>query len=90
MALATVLDQRIHLLSDDEERVTDIAGRSQAGLEHRPGGARESGFLSERGYPSDTVAARFTDAKVTVAEMVTADGGRKALTPAHPHGCLYR
>ncbi|CAM5348023.1 hypothetical protein [Streptomyces aurantiogriseus] len=41
MALTTVFVQRVYLLGDLDQRVTDAAERSQGGLQRRTGGATE-------------------------------------------------
>ncbi|MFH8802271.1 sensor histidine kinase [Streptomyces sp. NPDC017936] len=82
MALATVLVQRAHLLDDLDQRVRDAVERSQGGVRHRTGGATDLSFLSERGHPAGTVAARLADGRVTAAEVVAADGHRTPLTAA--------
>ncbi|MEU6549278.1 ATP-binding protein [Streptomyces sp. NPDC046915] len=81
MALTTVLVQRVYLLGDLDQRVTDAAERSQGGLQHRAGGARDLGFLNERGQPVGTLAARFaSDGRILAAEVVTQDGLQRVLT----------
>ncbi|MFI5960757.1 sensor histidine kinase [Streptomyces asoensis] len=80
MALTTVLVQRVYLLGDLDQRVTDAAERSQGGLQRRTGGATDLGFLNERGQPAGTLAARFADGEIIAAEVVTADGRQQVLT----------
>ncbi|MFF4394035.1 DUF3500 domain-containing protein [Streptomyces sp. NPDC001480] len=81
MALTTVVVQRVYLLGDLDQRVTDAAERGQGGLQHRRGGARDLGFLNERGQPVGTLAARFAaDGRILAAEAVTRDGRRRVLT----------
>ncbi|MEU5274829.1 HAMP domain-containing sensor histidine kinase [Streptomyces asoensis] len=82
MALSTVLVQRVYLLGDLDQRVTDAAERSQGGLQHRAGGATDLGFLNERGHPSGTLAARFADGKIIAAELVTENGRHRVLAGA--------
>ncbi|MFF4585494.1 sensor histidine kinase [Streptomyces sp. NPDC001388] len=82
MALTMVFVQRVYLLEDLDQRVTDAADRSQGGLQRRTGGATDLGFLNERGQPTGTLAARFADGKVIAAEVVTGDGRQRALTAA--------
>ncbi|MEU6194789.1 ATP-binding protein [Streptomyces sp. NPDC047061] len=83
MALTTVVVQRVYLLGDLDQRVTDAAARSQGGLQRRPGGATDLGFLNERGQPVGTLAARFDDnGGVLAAEVVTGDGRQRVLTAA--------
>ncbi|MER5427605.1 ATP-binding protein [Streptomyces sp. NPDC002588] len=80
MALTTVFVQRVYLLGDLDQRVTDAAERSQGGLQRRAGGATDLGFLNERGQPTGTLAARFAAGKVVAAEVVTEDGHQQVLT----------
>ncbi|NNN29845.1 HAMP domain-containing protein [Streptomyces sp. S3(2020)] len=82
MALTTVFVQRVYLLGDLDQRVTDAAERSQGGLQRRTGGATDLGFLNERGQPTGTLAARFSDGQVIAAEVVTPDGRQQVLTAA--------
>ncbi|MGW6920376.1 sensor histidine kinase [Streptomyces sp. NPDC054950] len=82
MALSTVLVQRVYLLGDLDQRVTDAAERSQGGLQRRTGGATDLGFLNERGQPAGTLAARFADGEIIAAEVVTEDGRQRVLTAA--------
>ncbi|MFJ8108196.1 sensor histidine kinase [Streptomyces sp. NPDC096132] len=82
MALTTVFVQRVYLLGDLDQRVTDAAERSQGGLQRRTGGATDLGFLNERGQPTGTLAARFADGEIIAAEVVTADGHQQTLTAA--------
>ncbi|WP_327319730.1 hypothetical protein [Streptomyces sp. NBC_01235] len=82
MALTTVFVQRVYLLGDLDQRVTDAAERSQGGLQRRTGGATDLGFLNERGQPAGTLAARFADGQVIAAEVVTEDGHQRVLTTA--------
>lgn len=82
MALTTVFVQRVYLLGDLDQRVTDAAERSQGGLQRRTGGATDLGFLNERGQPTGTLAARFSDGRVIAAEVVTPDGRQQVLTAA--------
>ncbi|MFH0172692.1 sensor histidine kinase [Streptomyces cacaoi] len=82
MALSTVLVQRVYLLGDLDQRVTDAAERSQGGLQRRTGGATDLGFLNERGQPAGTLAARFADGEIIAAEVVTEDGRKRVLTDA--------
>ena len=91
MALTTVFVQRVYLLGDLDQRVTDAAARGQGGLQRRTGGATDLGFLNERGQPVGTIAARFSDSgsgsgsgsgKVLAAEVVTEDGHQQVLTAA--------
>ncbi|MFJ9021916.1 sensor histidine kinase [Streptomyces sp. NPDC102259] len=82
MALSTVLVQRVYLLGDLDQRVTDAAERSQGGLQRRTGGATDLGFLNERGQPAGTLAARFADGEIIAAEVVTEDGRQRVLTGA--------
>ncbi|MGI5453546.1 sensor histidine kinase [Streptomyces sp. CA-249302] len=80
MAFTTVLVQQVYLYEDLDQRVTDAAERSQGGLEHRPGGPTDLGFLNERGQPTGTVAARFADGRIVAAEVVTEGGHQQSLT----------
>ncbi|MFJ9543489.1 sensor histidine kinase [Streptomyces sp. NPDC101225] len=83
MALATVVVQRVCLLGDLDQRVTDAAERGQGGLQHRTGDATDLGFLNERGQPVGTLAARFDDqGRVLAAEVVTGDGRQQVLSAA--------
>ncbi|MFG2794881.1 sensor histidine kinase [Streptomyces sp. NPDC048419] len=83
MALTTVVVQRVYLLGDLDQRVTDAAERSQGGLQHRTGDATNLGFLNERGQPVGTLAARFDDrGRVLAAEVVTGDGRQQVLSAA--------
>ncbi|MEZ3179223.1 HAMP domain-containing histidine kinase [Streptomyces pimonensis] len=82
MALTTVLVQRAHLLDDLDQRVRDAVERTQGGVRSRAGSATDLSFLSERGQPAGTVAARLADGRVTAAEVVAADGRRTALSAA--------
>lgn len=80
MALTTVLVQRARLLDELDQRVRDAAARSQGGARHRAGGDTDLSFLSERGQPAGTVAARTEDGRVTAAEVVARGGARRSLT----------
>ncbi|GHH26581.1 sensor histidine kinase [Streptomyces lanatus] len=80
MALTTVLVQRAHLLDSLDQRVRDAAQRGEGGAHYRAGGATDLSFLSERGQPAGTVAARLADGEVTAAEVVDEDGDRTTLT----------
>jgi two-component system OmpR family sensor kinase len=81
MALTTVLAQRAYLLGNLDERVGDAAERSLGGVEVGPGIDTDLMFLKEQGQAMGTLAARLDeDGKVTVAEVVTRDGERQALT----------
>ncbi|MDQ0584863.1 sensor histidine kinase [Streptomyces rishiriensis] len=82
MAFSTALVQRVYLLGDLDQRVTDAAERSQGGLQRRTGGATDLGFLNERGQPAGTLAARFADGEIIAAEVVTEDGRLRVLTGA--------
>ncbi|MFF4835954.1 sensor histidine kinase [Streptomyces sp. NPDC001315] len=82
MALTTVFVQRVYLLGNLDQRVTEAAERSQGGLQRRTGDATDLGFLNERGQPAGTVAARFTDGQVIAAEVVTEEGHLQVLTAA--------
>lgn len=81
MALTTVFVQRVYLIGDLDQRVTDAAEHSQGQLQRRTGGASDLGFLNERGQPAGTLAARFDDSgAVLAAEVVTDDGHQRVLT----------
>ncbi|MEU6377329.1 HAMP domain-containing sensor histidine kinase [Streptomyces sp. NPDC046909] len=83
MALTTVYVQRVYLLGDLDQRVTDAAERSQGGLQRRTGDASDLGFLSERGQPAGTLAARFDDdGEVLAAEVVSQNGRQTVLSAA--------
>ncbi|MEV2213280.1 ATP-binding protein [Streptomyces sp. NPDC050997] len=82
MAFTTVFVQRVYLLGDLDQRVTDAAERSQGGLQRRTGDETDLGFLNERGQPAGTLAARFSAGRVIAAEVVTADGHQRVLTAA--------
>ncbi|MGW0707587.1 sensor histidine kinase [Streptomyces sp. NPDC002643] len=90
-AVTTVVVQRAHLLDELDQRVRDVAARSQGGVRYRPGSATDLSFLNEQGQSVGTVAARLADGEdgngadddqVTAAEVVTGHGRREALTAA--------
>ncbi|MET9080838.1 ATP-binding protein [Streptomyces sp. NPDC004237] len=82
MTLTTVFVQRVYLYEDLDQRVSDAAERSQGGLQRRPGGSTDLGFLNERGQPTGTIAARFVSGRIVAAETVTEEGHQRKLTAA--------
>ncbi|MFJ1968846.1 ATP-binding protein [Streptomyces sp. NPDC087903] len=81
MALTTVLTQRAYLLDRLDQRVANAAERVQVAVRTGAGSDTDLGFPTGQGRTVGTLTARLDDdGDVMAAEVVTRDGGSRALT----------
>lgn len=81
MALTTVLTQRAYLLDRLDQRVANAAERAQVAVRTGAGSDTDLGFPTGQGRTVGTLTARLDDdGDVMAAEVVTRDGGSRALT----------
>ncbi|MEV0634094.1 ATP-binding protein [Streptomyces sp. NPDC050619] len=81
MALTMVLAQRAYLLGRLDQRVATAAERGADAVRSGPGSDADPGFRTAPGQEAGTLAARLDDdGDIMTAEVVTRDGGARALT----------